>query len=133
MCLVVDKSVILAVLLNEPSKEELISRTKGAELVAPASLHWEMAIALSAMLRRKRLTLDEARQVLRGYDQIPLRLLDVGLEDALNIAATSGIYAYDAYFIVCAQRASAALITLDGGLTAAARLAGVEVVPVLGQ
>ncbi len=133
MVLIVDTSVILAVLLNEPSRAELIARTTGAELAAPASLHWEMANALSAMLRRKRLTLHEARQVLRGYEHIPLRLLDVRLEDALRIASASGSYAYDAFFIVCAQRASAALLTLDGGLATAARLAGVEVVPVLGK
>lgn len=133
MVLVIDTSVVLAVLLNEPSKPELIELTTGAELAAPASLHWEIANALSAMLKRKRLALGEARQVLRGYKQIPLRLLDVGLEDALSIAAANGIYAYDAYVIVCAQRTSAALVTLDGGLAAAARSAGVEVVPVLGR
>ena len=133
MVLIVDTSVILAVLLNEPSRPELIAHTTGAELVAPASLHWEIANALSAMLRRKRLTLNEARQVLRGYEHIPLRLLDVRLEDALSTAATSGVYAYDAFFIVCAQRASAALLTLDGGLVTAARSAGVEVIPMLGK
>lgn len=133
MYLVVDTSVILAVLLNEPSRTELIALTTGAELVAPASLHWEIANALSAMLRRKRLTLVEARHVLHGYAQIPLRLVDVELEDALTIAPTSSIYAYDAYFIVCAQRASAPLITLDGGLAGVAQSVGVEVIPVLGK
>lgn len=128
--LVVDTSVILAVLLNEPSKATVIARTAGVELVAPASLPWEVGNALSALLERKRLSLEEARQALTGYDQIPLRVFDIRLEDAINIAAQRGIYAYDAYFIACAQQLPAALITLDGGLAVAARAVGVEVIEV---
>ncbi len=130
MLLVVDTSVILAVLLNEPSREKLIAQTTGAELAAPAALHWEIGNALSSLLKRKRLTIDEAHQAIRGYKQIPIRLLDVGLEETLTIAAAYGIYAYDAYFVVCAQRLSAALVTLDSGLMAAARANNVEVVEV---
>lgn len=130
MWLVVDTSTILAVLLNEPSKEVLIARTAGAELAAPSALHWEIGNALSSLLKRKRLTLDEARQAIQGYRRIPLRLLDVGLEEALTVASAGKIYAYDAYFVVCAQQLSAALITLDSGLMAAARANNVEVVEV---
>lgn len=130
MLLIVDTSVILAVLLNEPSKDALIEQSTGAELVAPAALHWELGNALSALLKRKRLTFDEVQQVIQSYQQIPIRLLDVALEEALTIAAANRIYAYDAYFVVCAQRLSAALITLDGGLMTAARASNVEVIEV---
>jgi predicted nucleic acid-binding protein len=37
------------------------------------------------------------------------------------------IYAYDAYFIVCARAQSIAIITLDTGLKVAARTAGLTV------
>lgn len=130
MLLVTDTSAILAVLLNEPDREVLIAKSAGAELAAPASLHWEIGNALTAMLRRKRLTIEEARIVLGSYRQIPLRLVEVGLEEAVSLAAQLGIYAYDAYFIVCAQKLSAAILTLDDGLAAAARRLGVEVVEV---
>lgn len=130
MLLVADTSVILAVLLNEPDKETLIKQTSGTELAAPASLHWEIGNALSAMLKRKRLTLEEARKALQSYEQIPIRLIEVGLEEALTVAAHGDIYAYDAYFIVCALQLSSAIITLDGELSAAAKRLGVEVVEV---
>lgn len=130
MLLVVDTSAILAVLLNEPSKEALIALTAEAELAAPVALHWEIGNALSALLKRKRLTLNEARQVIREYKLIPLRLLDVGLDDSLVIAAKYEIYAYDAYFVACAQHLSAPLITLDSGLMAAARASNIAVVEV---
>ena len=55
MKLIVDTSVIIAVLANEPIKEKLIALTKGVELIAPMSVHWEVGNAFSAMLKRKRI------------------------------------------------------------------------------
>jgi uncharacterized protein with PIN domain len=39
MKLIVDTSVIVAVLTNEKHKQRLIERTRDADLVAPSSLH----------------------------------------------------------------------------------------------
>jgi len=127
MVLVVDTSVILAVVLNEPSKATLIQLTNGVDLIAPASLHWEVGNALSAMFKRKRLTREEALQALIEYRKIPIRFLDVALEDAVTLASQFAIYAYDAYFIACARTQSVALITIDNGLKVAARTAGIAV------
>ena len=131
MLIVVDTSVILAVVLNEPTKTDLIRLTTGTELVAPASLHWEIGNALSAMLKRKRLTLAEVQQALIEYRKIPIRSLDIALDDALTIAAQFAIYAYDAYFIACARAQSIAIITLDNGLKVAARMAGLTVMEII--
>jgi len=127
MLLVVDTSVILAVVLNEPSKPLLIQLTSGAELLAPASLHWEIGNALSAMIKRKRLTREEALHALSEYRTIPLRFIEVALDDAVTLAAQFGIYAYDAYFIACAHTQAVAFLTIDNGLTVAARAAGITV------
>jgi predicted nucleic acid-binding protein len=131
MLLVVDTSVILAVVLNEPTKSELVRLTSGAELVAPLSLDWEVGNALSAMLKRKRITLPEALQALLEYQKIPIRFLDVPLDDTVRVVNQHQIYAYDAYFIVCARQQSCALITLDGGLQTAARAAQISLVEVM--
>ena len=130
MLLVVDTSVILAVVLNEPTKSELIRLTTGAELVAPLSLHWEIGNALSAMLKRKRITLSEALQTLLEFQKIPIRFLDVPLDDTILVVEQHQIYAYDAYFIVCARQQSCSLITLDRGLRTAARSAQISLVEV---
>ncbi len=130
MALVVDTSVILAVVLNEPTKPALIRLTTGAELLAPLSLHWEIGNALSAMLKRKRITEIEGHQALDEYQKIPIRFLDVPLDEALHLAAQHMIYAYDAYFMVCARNQSSALLTLDGGLQTAARAAHIRLVEV---
>ncbi len=52
MDIVLDTSVIIAVIANEPEKRVLIRLTKGAELIAPQSVHWEIGNAFSAMLKR---------------------------------------------------------------------------------
>jgi predicted nucleic acid-binding protein len=130
MLLVVDTSVILAVVLNEPTKPELVRLTTGAELVAPLSLHWEIGNALSAMIKRKRITVPEALQTLLEYQKIPIRFLDVPLDDTVLVVEQHQIYAYDAYFIVCARQQSCPLITLDSGLQTAARAAHISLVEV---
>jgi predicted nucleic acid-binding protein len=130
MPVVVDTSVILAVVLNEPSKPTLIRLTAGTDLIAPLSLHWEVGNALSAMFKRKRLTLDEGRQALVAYQQIAIRFFEVSLDEALVIAAYLNIYAYDAYFVACARSQHCGLITLDNGLRTAAQGAGITVVEV---
>jgi hypothetical protein len=46
MDLVVDASVLIAVILNEPLKDQLIAVTRGATLISPTSLPWEVGDAL---------------------------------------------------------------------------------------
>jgi predicted nucleic acid-binding protein len=82
------------------------------------------------MLKRKRITETEGQQALIEYQKVPIRFLDVPLHEAIHVAAQHMIYAYDAYFIVCARNHSSALITLDGGLQTAAQAAGISLVEV---
>ena len=118
MKIVVDTSVIVAVIANEPEKTALIEMTRGSELVAPQSVHWEIGNAFSAMLKRKRLTSGEATRALKVYGRIQIRFLDVELEQSLRIADEQGIYAYDAYVLRCAQKHRSPLISLDQSLLA---------------
>ena len=105
----------------------LISRSYSADLIAPASLHWEIGNALSAMFKRNRITLVEGQQALNEYQKIPLRFIDVTLSDALSIADQYSLYAYDACFIACARIQSAPLLSIDNGLRSAAQSAGIAV------
>jgi predicted nucleic acid-binding protein len=116
MQIVVDTSVIIAVISGESQRDALIELTKGADLLAPQSLHWEVGNALSAMLRRDRISLDQALQAISAYRKIPIRFIDVELENSLSIAETLGIYAYDAFMIRAALKYRAPLISLDSYL-----------------
>jgi predicted nucleic acid-binding protein len=128
--LVVDTSVIIAVIVNEPEKAVLVERTSGATLLAPASVHWEIGNAFSAMLKRKRITLEQATAAVQVYRTIPIRWLEVELELALALAAQLDIHADDAYIIAAAQKQTCSLLSLDGGLIHAAKVAGVPVLEV---
>lgn len=127
MEVIVDTSVIIAVIANEPEKPALIAKTQGADLLAPRSLHWEIGNAFSAMLKRQRITLAQAVAAIEIYERMTLKLVDVDLTQALGLADRLKIYAYDAYIIACALNQSCPLLTLDGGLSYAAKAAGVEV------
>lgn len=121
MDIVIDASVIIAVIANEPLKAKLIEQTKGADLIAPHSVHWEIGNAFSAMLRRGRITLEQALEALDAYRRIPIRFVDVELEESLRIADRLKIYAYDAYLVQCALKYKAPLLSLDMSLVDSAR------------
>jgi predicted nucleic acid-binding protein len=130
MDIVVDASVIIAVIANEPEKGRLIDLTHAANLIAPASVHWEIGNAFSAMLRRNRITLHQALQAMGVYYCIPIRFTEVELDESLKLAAESNIYAYDAYLVRCALKYNAPLLSLDRGLVRVARAKGVDVIEV---
>ena len=131
MNLVIDTSVLIAVLVSEPERAKIIKQTESYDLLAPGSVHWEIGNALAAMLKRKRINLDQAKAVLLAYEEIPIRFRDVDMKLAMNIADEHELYAYDAYIIACAKESRCALISLDKNLLYAARNAGVSIVEVL--
>ena len=110
---VVDASAVLAVVLNEPEKRPLIRLTVNAVLLAPGCLPWEVGSALSAMIRRKRIGHAAALQAVEVFEAIPIRYGPVDLGRALRLAADTGLYAYDAYYLECSFRQKAPLLTLD--------------------
>ncbi len=127
---VIDTSAIIAVLTGEPSRAALIRMTKGADLIAPASVHWEVGNALVALMRRRLATLAQAVTALDAYAKIPIRLLEVDLRQALELADEHGLYAYDAYLLACARSRRVPLLTLDKALARAARTAAVGLLEV---
>lgn len=127
---VIDASAVIAVLTNEAHKPALIRLTEGAELLSPSSLPVEMGNAFSAMFKRGRISLREAKAAVEVYQRIAIRLTNIDLARALELSHQLGIYAYDAYLIACSLQYRAALLTLDGGLREAARRAKVEVLEV---
>lgn len=127
MHLVVDTSVIIAVVANEPSKTALIEQTQEADLFAPRSIHWKIGNVLSAMFKRQRITLAQAKSAIESYQQISLNLIEVDLVQALELAYSFNLYAYDAYIIACALNQGCSLLSLDSGLIRAAQVAGVNV------
>lgn len=128
MEITIDASVLLAVCTNEPSKPRLIELTAGSTLLAPASIHWEVGNALSAMLKRERINLRQAQACVKAYNEIPIKFVEVELVQALALVEKFRMYAYDAYLLVCAIQYHSPLFTLDGALRTAAKQLGIAVI-----
>jgi len=111
--LISDTNIFLAVVLDEPEKENIIQLTYKANAISPEILPYEVGNALSAMVKRNKLTRDEALAAFKGVSSIPVRLVSVDIGQALKLALDYNIYAYDAYFLQCAKQFSYPLITLD--------------------
>ena len=130
MDIVIDTSALLAVIVAEPERGKIIELTVGQTLIGPGSIPWEIGNAFSAMLKQQRLGLAEVQEGLRIFETIPLRLVKIDMKKALSIAGEAKTYAYDAYFIDCAVRLSAPLLSLDGGLKRAALKFGVKIMEI---
>ncbi len=131
MQIVVDASVIIAVLLNEAIKPVIVEMTKGAEIISPALLPWEIGNALSANVKKKRITTDQAIQAAQEYQKIDIRLVDVDMEQSIRISNKYNIYAYDAYILLCAMTLNAPLLCIDGAMVKLAKAMGIKTIEVL--
>ena len=128
--LVVDTSAVLAVLLEEPTRPVLIAATEGCTLVGAPSLPSEVGNALVAGFRRRRLAAEAVLGAWSSYQKVRIRLADIDVRNALEIAVEFGLYAYDAYVLETARAERLPLLTLDGGLARAADRLGLKLVEV---
>ncbi len=130
MYLTIDTSALIAVIGNEASKGKIVEITENYSLYAPVSVHWEIGNAFSAMFKRQKIDIEVAKLALKAYQEIPVKFIDVPLEQALELSYSQKIYAYDAYLIQCAQQTSTSLLTLDKGLKTVAKNIGIQVLEV---
>ena len=126
MLITIDTSALIAVIGNETTKPRIVRLTEGCSLCAPASVHWEIGNAFSAMFKRRQTTVELAKKALAVYQAIPVKYFEYPLEQALELSARLGIYAYDAYLVQCAMQTNSPLLTLDRGLWVAAEKMGVQ-------
>ena len=127
MNIVSDTNILLAVVFNEPEKDNIIRLTSGNDAIAPEILQYEIGNALSAMIKRKQITHKEALQAQKSVNSIPVRLMSIDITQALKLAIDFNIYAYDAYFLQCAINQSCPLLTLDKGMKKVAKELNIQI------
>lgn len=130
MDIVVDTSALIAVIVGEPEREKIIEITKGNTLIGPGSIPWEIGNAFSAMFKQNRLSVKEAQKGLLIFDSIPLRYIEPDFVKVLHLSKQTEMYAYDAYFLDCAIRHKAPLLTLDKKLKGSAQNLNIETMEV---
>lgn len=127
MQIIADTNTFIAVALNEPEKDLIIRLTEGCELVAPEVLPFEIGNALTAMMKKTVLQADEVASSWEIVQHIPVDLRHIDIKSALKIAIKFNIYAYDAYFLECADSLRSPLLTLDHGMKRIAREIGITI------
>jgi predicted nucleic acid-binding protein len=118
MDIVADASTFLSVALEEPGYYSLIERTLGKRIVSPEVLPYEIGNALIAGNKRKRhhLTDKDVHLAYARSQRIPVRLVQIRIDEALKLALRWNIYVYDAYYLQCARENELPLLSLDGNM-----------------
>lgn len=130
MDVVIDTSALIAVIVGEPERANIIAITAGNTLIGPGSIPWEIGNAFSAMFKQDRLSLDDAKKAVEIFHSIPIRYVETDLANALQLSRQINMYAYDAYVLDCAMRYKAPLLTLDLKLKAAAQSVRIDALEV---
>lgn len=128
MNMVIDTSAIIASVMRGPERDALAEAASGHVLIAPGCVRWEVCQALSVMVRQKGIDVVEARRGMDILDNIPLRYVDVDMDQVLSLASRMKGVAADAFLLETAIRYNAPLLTLDRSLGRAAESLGIEVV-----
>lgn len=118
--LVIDCSVICALLFQEPERDEARMRMAGCELHAPELLDYEFAnVALKKLWICERSDVDDG---LREYARSPIVAHPIDATGVVALAEHYGLSAYDAAYLWLAAELRSPLATFDRKLGEAARL-----------
>lgn len=121
MAIIVDTSIVIACVLDEPPRAALLAATVGHDLLAPATLPFEIANAFSRLFKRQQLLIQEATAAYSLYEQMQIDLRPVDMVATIRLSERLQLYAYDAAVLQCAVESGHPLLTLDRGLRTAAR------------
>jgi predicted nucleic acid-binding protein len=128
---VVDTSVTMAWCFEDAATaatDEVLDRLRDTEAVVPPL--WQLEVTSVLLVAERRGRLDEAKvtRFLELIARLPIRV-DQSPQDPATVLAAArrhGLTAYDAAYLVLAERLAAPLATLDRALADACRAAGVE-------
>jgi len=120
--LVVDCSVVAAVLFDEPNREVAAQALAGKDLFAPELLAAEL---VSVAVKKSRHGLEDVvRQGLFDFAELELTRCRTDVHAQWRLALKYDLSAYDAAYLWLAAELGAPLATFDARLGGAARLLG---------
>ena len=131
MPMVVDTSVTMAWCFEDEATadtESVLDRLQDEEAVVPTLWQLEVTNVLLAAERRRRLTEAQSTRFLDLLTQLRIRvdMSPIDMKAVQAIGRRHQLSAYDAAYLLLAERIAAPLATRDGKLIAAARAAGVD-------
>jgi len=128
MKIISDASACLAVILNESERAWVVEKTRGAVILSPEVLPYEIGNALIALGKKKLLSSGEVVRAFEISQGIAITLVPVNINNALKIALRFNIYAYDAYYLQCCIEHQLPLISLDNRMCKVAEELDIKVV-----
>ncbi|HET9680354.1 MAG TPA: type II toxin-antitoxin system VapC family toxin [Gammaproteobacteria bacterium] len=126
MTFVLDSSVAMSWLLPDETHaaaDVIADRLLEQKAVVPTIWPIEVCNVLLVAQRRKRITLPDAQNLLKGLRQLPIEVEKQGADDyqenVMAVAAKYSLSSYDASYLELAIRLDAPLATLDKKLAVA--------------
>jgi len=124
---IMDACALMAVIVKEPERELVIELTQGAVMVSPAMMPYEIANALTRMMRRGIIEKERMISAFGYFKKISIRAVENDIERALEIAWRYKAYAYDACYLELAQRLGLPLLTFDSNMIRAGKDLGIQI------
>jgi predicted nucleic acid-binding protein len=115
---VVDASALAGLLSGEPDGAAVAERLRGAELIAPALLPFEIANICVKKMRRYPDQRDALMAAFRMLDRMEVAVVEVDQGESYVLAERTDLTAYDASYRWLASRMGSELVTLDRQLAA---------------
>ena len=122
-----DACAIMAVIVKEPERDLIIQLTQNAVMVSPNMVSYEIANALTKMMKKKIIEKERMIKAFSYFKKIPIKTIEVDIEKALEIAWDYKIYAYDACYLESAKRLSIPLLTFDGNMIKVGKELGISI------
>jgi predicted nucleic acid-binding protein len=128
MEIIVDASAIMAVIVKEPERDLVIQLTNDAVIISPDMVNYEIANGLTKMMKKRIIEKERMINAFQYFKKISIRMIEVDIEKALEIAWEHKIYAYDACYLETAVRLNLPLLTFDGNMTRVGKQLGIDIV-----
>lgn len=113
MTLVVDASVIAAIIFGEPEGSRMVTYLEDETLVAPSLIDFELASIALKKIRRVPQRMPEVIAALERSEGLKIDRVAVPRVDVCSLAAETGLTAYDAAYMWVAMSMNTELVTLD--------------------
>jgi predicted nucleic acid-binding protein len=127
MEIVTDTCAIMAVIIKEPERDLVIQLTQNAIIVSPDIVSYEIANALTKMMKKKVIEKERMINAFNYFKKIPVKTIEIDIEKALEIAWDFKIYAYDACYLEAAKRLNLPLLTFDGNMIKVGKELGLSI------
>jgi predicted nucleic acid-binding protein len=127
MEIIMDACAIMAVIVKEPERDLIIQLTQNAIMISPDMVSYEIANALTKMMKKKIIDRERLINAFIYFKKIPIKTVEIDIEKALELAWNYKIYAYDACYLELAKRLNLPLLTFDGNMIEIGKELGINI------